>query len=380
MSWLTKVTEVGWKLTGTGSPDGTADSDDDAVGSGVADRAAGVPRGDTVLAGRVAGPDVWPAARGAWRPAGCCVSALTICGDTASPAMITAAPAAETAARRPLRRRAFLLTRSKVPGGGASGSTSWCSQASISSRGLLTVGPQGGLQPGPGVMQVRLDRSLRPAQHHRHLAHPEASVVVQQERAAQPGRQALDQSPDVNVLRRVAGGVRRGGGGEGADGPPFPPGLAPVIPDQVRGDHVQVALRVVQAGPAGQQPGKRLGGDLVCRLVVVDQLADPSGESRVAGVEKILGRGTVGRAEPGHRASSPRRRWRRNPRSERRRGVAEDRSPFDAARAISHTFYHTFRLARPRLSGPRCARTSLRRRKAPGGCGRHEPFPDGWPA
>jgi len=50
-------------------------------------------------------------------------------------------------------------------------------------------------------MQVGLDRSLGPTQHHRHFLDPEASVIVQQERAAQPRRQALDQGAQDYLVK-----------------------------------------------------------------------------------------------------------------------------------------------------------------------------------
>ena len=175
------VTEVGRNLAGTGWPDPPGDSEEAAAGVGTAEdeRPAGVPLPPPGLlgAGRGSGgldialPSDWPAGWLNRDPA--------TFGVKASPVTSTAAPAADTIARPALRRLACLLTRSKVPGGGGSGWTSASSQESISSRSLFTGIPNGGLQPGTGVMQVRLDRALRATSHSGHFAHPEAGVIVQ---------------------------------------------------------------------------------------------------------------------------------------------------------------------------------------------------------
>ena len=60
-----------------------------------------------------------------------CSSVDAIPGAAAAAAITIAAPAADIVARRTFRRCARCLTRSKVPGGGASGSTSAFSQPSI---------------------------------------------------------------------------------------------------------------------------------------------------------------------------------------------------------------------------------------------------------
>src|SRR5215469_579247 len=69
--------------------------------------------------------------------------------------------------------------------------------------------------------------------------------------------------------------------------------LAPVVADQVGGDPVQVALGVVQLVPAGEQPGERLGCDLMSGVVVIDQPPDPARQPGIAGVEQVLCRSAV---------------------------------------------------------------------------------------
>src|SRR5579875_969094 len=188
---LMNVTEVGWKLGGTCWYGGDWRSGAPPAGGGDAgDVAAGLlrvgdecGRGEAIVVGETLPaltPPAWP--REGSRPE-------SACGTVTAPATTTAAPAPATSARLAFRRRAFRLTRSKVPGGGCSGSTSASSQASISSRGSGIALSQRRLQPGPGVVQVGLDRSLRAAQHVGDLADAEPRVVVQQEGAAQPRRQ-----------------------------------------------------------------------------------------------------------------------------------------------------------------------------------------------
>ena len=75
------------------------------------------------------------------------------------------------------------------------------------------------------------------------------------------------------------------------EGTALPLHLAPVITDQVRGDHVEVALRAVElvdARPLRQQPDERLGGDLVRGVVVVHQPPDPARELRVVSGEQLF--------------------------------------------------------------------------------------------
>src|SRR5579872_5205231 len=183
------VTEVGWKFPGSG-PWLTRDAGGAAVGTGLLDWEDSPPEPWPVIAGTAVGRGEPAAAGGAGRPAPGC-SADKIPGTEAATAITTTTLAADSDARLTFRRCARWLIRSNVPGRGLSGSTSACSQSSTGSR---PTGPlasptglsQGRLQPGPGVMQVGLDRALGPAQHRRHLLDAEPGVVVQQERAAQP--------------------------------------------------------------------------------------------------------------------------------------------------------------------------------------------------
>src|SRR5579863_610817 len=139
---------------------------------------------------------------------------LTICGTATAAATITAAAPAPTASRRYLRRRARFLIRSKVPGGGGSGSIRPSSQESRSSRRSGIAVPQRGLQLGPRREQVGLDRALGPVQQRRDLPDREPAVVVEQERVAQPRRQRGQQVPHVHVLDRVGQLVQGRGGGD----------------------------------------------------------------------------------------------------------------------------------------------------------------------
>ena len=132
---------------------------------------------------------------------------MTSRGTVAMTAITAAAPAAAAAARVTLRRRARFLISSNVPGGGGSGRTCAFIHASRSSRGSVICIPQGRAQPGPGVEQVSLDGSLRAAEERGHVADREARVVVQQERAAQPVRQGLQQLSHVDILGGLVGRV-----------------------------------------------------------------------------------------------------------------------------------------------------------------------------
>src|SRR6266700_2694729 len=226
------VIEVGRKCRGGGTvPAAVADSDVRACGTGVEECEVGVPPPLLRLAvGDEGGTDLAVTDRPAtavppgWRRWG------ITSGRATKAAITTAAPAVVAIARVAFRRRARFLIRPKVPGGGASGSISASSQASISSRGLLTGISQCRPQARAGVIEVRLDRPLRPSEHRGYLANSQAGVVVQQEWAAQPLRQRLDQGTYVHILGREVGRVSRGGGRQGPDGPPLAARLAPVIP------------------------------------------------------------------------------------------------------------------------------------------------------
>ena len=126
------------------------------------------------------------------------------------------------------------------------------------------------------MVQVGLDGALWPARHRGDLPDLKAGVVVEQDRGAQPRRQCHDQRPHVHLLRLVIGGPG-GGTNKFADRALFSAGFAPVVADQVGGDHVQVAVGIVYPGPAAQQPGERLGGDVMRVLVGVNQPPDPAG-------------------------------------------------------------------------------------------------------
>src|SRR5215470_20058686 len=110
--------------------------------------------------------------------------ASTIRGTNTAPAATRAAPAAAMAACLSLRRRARFLTCSKVPGRGSKGVTRSSSQVSTSSRGSSMGFPQHSAEPGACVVQVGLDRALRPPKHLRDVPDREPGVVVQQERLA----------------------------------------------------------------------------------------------------------------------------------------------------------------------------------------------------
>src|ERR1700722_1303651 len=222
------VTELGRKLAGTGGRAVFGTTDEAA-----ADAVPALPLAEgTGVAER-------PLAAGA-ADGGLSTGRLTICGTATAAATITAAAPAPTASRRYLRRRARFLIRSKVPGGGGSGSTRPSSQESRSSRRSGIAFPQRGLQLGPRREQVGLDRALGPVQQRRDLPDREPAVVVEQERVAQPRRQRGQQVPHVHVLDRIGQVVQRARG-HAADGPPLAFGLAPVVADQVGGDHIEIA-------------------------------------------------------------------------------------------------------------------------------------------
>ena len=96
------------------------------------------------------------------------------------------------------------------------------------------------------MVQVRLDRPLRPAEHHRDISDWEPGVVVQQEGPAQPLGQSLNEGTHIHILRRMMHAVGRNRGTHRTQGAPLPAYFAPVVPDQIRRDHVKVALRIVQ--------------------------------------------------------------------------------------------------------------------------------------
>src|SRR5215471_7614963 len=277
---------------------------------------------------------------------------------TAATAATATAPAAARTARLARSLRACLLTRSNVPGGGSSGRTCTSSQVSSSSRGSGTVVPQRRPEPGPGLMQVRLDRALRPAEHGGHLPDTESRVVVEQERLPQPVGQRLDERAHIHVLRRVEHRVAVGGRAHRAQRAALPSRPPPVVAHQVGRDHVQVALRVVQRRPAGEQPGERLGRDLVCGVVIIHQPAHPPGEAGIARVEQLLGRGPVGGAELPHDITpggGPR--W-SAPRSQQHGGAACGRNGGVSGLRL-HRLYHTFcRAAGGRDAARRCPGTT----------------------
>src|SRR6185437_666244 len=199
-----------------------------------------------------------------------------VLSGTATPtaAATAAADATVTTALRILRRRARLVISSKVPGGGGSGVTCWFSQRSSASRSLsagigfpsrataflarLPDDPLDGhgtgaggprdrvLQLCPGMVQVSLDRAFWLLKLGRDLLDAEPRVIVQQERLAKLGGQFLDELPDVHVLRRVRVWLGVATGHRLRQRAAFSLHLAPMVTDQVGGDHVEVALRAVQ--------------------------------------------------------------------------------------------------------------------------------------
>src|SRR5499427_10569182 len=235
----TNVTEEAAKLGGT-------DPADAGVGFGVADldSVPEVPEGDGRAGlGELCGTGVVEPDNAAGAPPTCLAS--TSWGMTIAPATTTAAPAAAMAAWRILRRRARFLICSKVPGRGSKGVTRSSSQVSMSSRGSSMGFPQHRAEPGPRVVQVGLDRALRPPEHLRDLPDREPGVIVQQERLAQAVGQRLDEGAHVHVLGRMMDALGGDGGAHGAQRAPLPADLAPMVPDQVRRNHVEIALRIV---------------------------------------------------------------------------------------------------------------------------------------
>jgi hypothetical protein len=148
----------------------------------------------------------------------------------------------------------------------------------------------------------------------------------------------------------------------------LPPRPAPVVADQVRCDHVEVALRVLQRRPPGEQPGERFGRDLVCGVVVIHQPAHPAGEAGVAGVEQFLCRCPVGGAELAHGITSGDGPRRSAPRAQQRRGAATRRDDGVGGLGL-HRLYHTF-CRQAGSPGTPCRCPALLRRF----CGRN-----GWP-
>jgi hypothetical protein len=73
--------------------------------------------------------------------------------------------------------------------------------------------------------------------------------------------------------------------------------FAPVVPDQVGGDHVEVAALAVHPGPPGQQPDEGLGRDLVGGVVVIDQAPAPAGELEADVREQLLDRTGISAAD-----------------------------------------------------------------------------------
>src|SRR5271165_1051836 len=357
------VTEVGRKLAGTGA----AIDDDEGRGTVADDSVRPVPVGVAVAGCPACAADVG---------FGFSTRRLTTWGTVTAAATITAAEVAVMASLRILRRRARRLIRSKVPGGGGSGLMRWLSQSSTSSRRSAISLLQRRLQLGARREQVGLDGALRPAQQRRYLADPEAAVVMQQERVTQPRRQRGDEVAHVDVLYRVGDRVRRRARGDAADGAPLPFGLAPVVADQVRGDHIKVALRAVHPGPPGQQPDEGLRCDLVRGFVVVDQPPDPAGQLGVDALEQLFGSVgvvPVNLTSGAHRIpldEAPRRRRERRglaPRATPARHehhVGSGRGVLETTRVIRHFYHISWDLARARpvTSGSRCARRRTRPR------------------
>src|SRR5260221_11417964 len=218
MDWLTKVTEVGWKFRGTWIPEPCGDRNDVAGSTLMPEKGFGLWIRRLGVGGR-GGDDGPPTATGRPGPLWLCTGVEAILGTATAAATTITMPAVDITARPAFRRRARCLIRSNVPGGGARGSTSACSQASSRSRsrGLPIAVPQRRFQARPRVVQVRLDGAFRAAEHGGDLADAEPGVVVQQERAAQPRGQTFDQRAHVHVLRRVVGRVGRGGRGQAPD-------------------------------------------------------------------------------------------------------------------------------------------------------------------
>src|SRR5690348_10473632 len=344
--WSHRPAGSDWPITQpVATPTNVTDSGGGAGATAGAGGAAGANPGVELAVpvagccGTAAALDCAPAAF-AWRPVP--RAGITSWGTaTAATAAMARAPAAARTARRVRSRRARVLTRSKVPGGGSSGSTRALSQVSSSPRGSGTVFPHGRPEPGPGLMQVRLDRALRPAEHRRHLPDTEPRVVMEQERLAQPVGQRLDKRAHVHVLRGVKHRVAVAGRAHRAQRAALPPRPSPVVADQVGRDHVQVALRIVQRRPPREQPGERLGGDLVCGVVIIHEPAYPAREPGVARAEQLLGRRPVGGAElPRNITPGDGPRW-SAPRSRQHHGAARGRGG-GVSGLRSHGLYQTF--------------------------------------
>src|SRR5581483_6858819 len=152
---------------------------------------------------------------------------MTSRGTATPTATSSTAPAVDTPTCLSLRRLARFLICSNAPCGGSNGFTGSPSQASTRSLSSPCGGPpwpvplrsatgfpQRRAQPGPRLEQVGLDRPLRPAEQAGHLPDGQASVVIQQERLAQPVGQCRDQRAHVHVLDRVLHVIGR----DGADG------------------------------------------------------------------------------------------------------------------------------------------------------------------
>src|ERR1700689_5509524 len=155
----TNVTEVGWKFDGPRLPDPAADSADPEGVTSALDRELGPPPPVPVMVGRT-GAGCVPAATGwPWPGPGLRAAApdcpwpdpwlrrvLAICGPVAAAAITTTMPAADITARLVFRRLARCWILPKVPGRGASGSTSAFSQSSTRSRGSLIFRLPAGLR------------------------------------------------------------------------------------------------------------------------------------------------------------------------------------------------------------------------------------------
>src|SRR5579875_1152285 len=291
----TKVTDVAAKSGGTGSGPPLPRPGAVPCGAGALDCFSVWPPPDGERVPEW--PTATPLPGGLWP---ICSTEGATCGTTAIAAMTAAAVAADAASLRYLRCRARRLISSKVPGGGGSGSIFSCSHASRPSLRSSIGFSEGGSQPRPRVEKIGLDGPLRTPEQRGDLADPEARVVMEQEHAAHARRQVLDEGAHVHVLR----GVRHGsalGGGDRAQGASFPFRPSPVVSYQVGCDHVKVALRVVERGPPGEQPGERFVRDLVRGLVIVDKPPYPSGQPGVGAAEQLFSGRPVGPAEPGHR-------------------------------------------------------------------------------
>jgi hypothetical protein len=110
--------------------------------------------------------------------------------------------------------------------------------------------------------------------------------IVQQHRGALVLGQRLQHGPQVGgAVRARVGHVTLPGGGD-VQRPALPLQATPVIAQEVHRRLVEIRVRVVGRGPPRHQPGERLGGDVV-RRVVVDLLAHPPREPRVLRREEL---------------------------------------------------------------------------------------------